>query len=154
MTTPDDPYRTPDENATPPPPPPPPPGYSAPPPAPGYGPPPPAPGYGAPPPPYGQAPSGQAPPGYYGMPAGYGVNTSTNGLAIAALVCSLVGLFICLPPPLGIVFGFIGRSQIRRNGQQGNGLALAGIIVGFVAVAIWIIIFVVSASNQSGTTGG
>src|SRR5438067_1228197 len=86
----------------------PPPPSGQPPPAPGYGPPPPAPGYGppppghGPPPPYGQAPYGQAPyaqppGGYYGMPAGYGVNTSTNGYAIAALVCSLVGLFICLP---------------------------------------------------------
>ena len=57
----------------------------------------------------------------------------TNGLAIASLVsacaasCSSSG---CL---LGIIFGFVARAQIKRtNGvQQGAGLALAGIIVGF-----------------------
>jgi hypothetical protein len=54
-------------------------------------------------------------------------------LAIASLVCSILG--ICgIGAILGIVFGFVARGQIRRsNGmEKGDGLALAGIIIGFV----------------------
>jgi hypothetical protein len=56
----------------------------------------------------------------------------TNGLAIASLVCSCAGLFF-LPAIPGIVLGFVAHAQIKRsNGaQRGDGLAIAGIIVGF-----------------------
>ena len=56
----------------------------------------------------------------------------TNGLAIASLICSCAGLFF-VPAIPGIVLGFVARSQIKRsNGaQRGDGLAIAGIIVGF-----------------------
>lgn len=102
---------------------------------------PPEPPYGQPPygqPPYGQPPYGQPP---YGQPHyGYGPPAvGTNGFAIAALVSSL------LCAPLGIVFGFVARGQIRRTGEQGDGLALAGIIIGIVFTVIplvlWIFVF-------------
>jgi hypothetical protein len=53
-----------------------------------------------------------------------------------------------LPCVLGIIFGFVARSQIKRsNGtQQGNGLALAGIIVGFSLIAIFILIIILVAT--------
>jgi hypothetical protein len=93
---------------------------------------------------YGQyAPQGQA---AYGQP----VKRKTNGLAIASLICSCAGVFVLgIPAILGIIFGFVARGQIRRsNGaQSGEGLALAGIIVGFVVAAIVIVVFVVSATN-------
>ena len=60
----------------------------------------------------------------------------TNGMAIAALVTSLV----CCPP-VGIVLGFVARKQIKdSNGAQtGDGLALSGIIIGFVFTGLGII---------------
>lgn len=70
------------------------------------------------------------------------VAPKNNGLAIASLVCSLVGALCCgLASIAGIILGFIARSQIRQsNGmQQGDGMALAGIIVGIVAIALSII---------------
>jgi uncharacterized RDD family membrane protein YckC len=72
----------------------------------------------------------------------------TNGLAIASLVCSLVGiLFIGLPGILGVIFGFIARAQNRRSAgaRTGSGMALAGIIVGFAVVAFWTLMFTLSA---------
>jgi hypothetical protein len=59
----------------------------------------------------------------------------TNGLAIAALVCSLLWMF-GVGGVLAIIFGFVARSQIRRagDGQRGMGLALAGIIIGFAGL--------------------
>ena len=70
--------------------------------------------------------------GYGQFPYGEPVHQKTNGLAIASLVCSCVGLLLH-PAIAGIVFGFVAQAQIRRsNGlQKGNGLAIAGIIVGF-----------------------
>lgn len=113
---------------------PPPPPYGAPPGwggPPAYGaPPPPPPPYGAPPGSWGQPQPGPGwAPGYYPQPA------STNGFAIAALVCSLVGIVaFVIGPVLGIVFGIIGIRQSRRTGQNGFGLALAGLIVGAVVL--------------------
>ena len=102
--------------------------------------------------PYGAA--GAYPPYAYGqqMPYGAPATKRTNGLAIASLVCSCAGiLFLGVPGIVGIIFGFVARSQIRRsNGTQGGeGLALAGIIVGFAWIAILVLIIVVAATNSN-----
>ena len=114
---------------------------------PAYGTPPP---YGQPPgqPPYGQPPYGQP---QYGQPAygQYGYNyphaAGTNGLAIASLICA----FFC--SPLGLIFGFVAKSQIRRTGQQGNGLATAGIVVSAVSLVLGVIWFIAVAASTGST---
>jgi hypothetical protein len=89
------------------------------------------PGYASPPM-YGQPAYGQP---AYGQP-GYGqpifVNRPTNGMAIAALVCSLAGLAVFISAPVGAILGHVARKQIRESGEQGDGMALAGIIVGWI----------------------
>jgi uncharacterized protein DUF4190/zinc ribbon protein len=111
----------------------------------------PPPGFGGPPPPPGYPPPGYPPPGYApGAFPGYGYAPSTNGFAIAALVLGLVGWILCgVGSVLAIVFGFVARDQIKRSQgrQAGIGMANAGIVLGFVAVAIWLLIFVVSMAN-------
>jgi hypothetical protein len=60
----------------------------------------------------------------------------TNGLAVASLVVSLVGLLACLlVGVIGLVLGYRARDQIRETGEEGEGLAKAGIIIGWIAVA-------------------
>jgi hypothetical protein len=84
-----------------------------------------------------QTPSG--PPGY-GYPGyGYPQAQPTNGLAIASLVCSLAGLVVCLSAPVGAILGHVARKQIRERGEQGDGMALAGIIVGWILTGLGII---------------
>ncbi len=132
----------------------PPPGYgmpSAPPlAAPGY-PPPGDPGYGYPPPgnPAYDYPS--VGPGY-----GYVPVRKTNGLAIASLVCSLIWLG-GLGSILAILFGFIARAQIKKSEGpvEGSGLALAGIIVGFVGLVAMaaLVIAVVAVVHHCDQTG-
>ncbi len=64
---------------------------------------------------------------------------STNGLAIASLVLGIVGWVPCgVGSVVAIVLGFVARNQIRQSqGRQGgDGLALAGIILGFVGIAL------------------
>ena len=88
------------------------------------------------PPPYATPPAGGTPqPPPYGVPGGYQpARQGTNGFAIASLVCA----FVC--SPLGIIFGFVARGQIRRTGQGGDGLALAGIILSIVFLILGIVV--------------
>ena len=108
-----------------------------PPPGPGYGPPPGygsgyGPGYGPPP---GYGPAYGPPPGYgggYGPPPGYPAwRRPTNVMAILALVMAFAFA------PAGLVLGIVARRQIRHTGEEGDGLALAGIIVGGIATAFF-----------------
>ena len=61
-------------------------------------------------------------------------------------------IFAFVFSPLGIMFGLIGRSQIRQTGEQGDGLALAGIVIGFVSIAFVLLEFVIffSAATHIG----
>lgn len=96
----------------------------------------------APPPP---APSeGQGQPYWNGQPTyGYQQPPTTNGLAIAALVGGIV------LAPLGIILGHISLSQIKRTGEQGRGLAVAGLVIGYIFTAIWVfsIIWLLALAN-------
>lgn len=60
----------------------------------------------------------------------------TNGLAIASLVSSF---FISL---LGIILGHIALNQIKRTGEGGRGLAIAGLIIGYIGLVLGIIFFI------------
>lgn len=57
-----------------------------------------------------------------------------NTLSIVALVCGLLAWFIL--PVIGaliaIITGHIARSQIKRTGESGAGLALTGLILGYI----------------------
>jgi hypothetical protein len=61
----------------------------------------------------------------------------TNVLAIVGFILSFVVTVA------GIVVSFIALSQIKKTGEGGHGLALAGVILGFVFSLFWIIYFVV-----------
>ena len=100
-----------------------------------------------PPPPYGEYPPTppEPGPGYYGHggapgpmpgPPGYPPPyppPNTNGLAVASLVCAF--LFF----PLGIVFGHMSLSQIRKNHEGGHGLAVAGLVISYVVAVLTVI---------------
>jgi Domain of unknown function (DUF1707)/Domain of unknown function (DUF4190) len=71
----------------------------------------------------------------------------TNGLAIASLACALAQfMFGPLATIPAIVFGHAALHQIRRTGEQGAGLALAGLILGWAAVILAILIVGVAMS--------
>lgn len=81
---------------------------------------------------------------------------ATNAMAVASFAC---GLSQFVFGPLGtipaIVFGHIARGQIRRTGEQGAGLALAGLVLGWGAVALGVILAVVFALVMAaGTRSG
>ena len=62
----------------------------------------------------------------------------TNVLAIISLIASCVGFTVP-----GIIMGHIALHQIKQTGEGGHGLAVAGLIVGYVLFAIALILIVV-----------
>lgn len=94
-----------------------------------------APAYGQPPA-YGQTPSyGQAPAyGAYGQAA----PAKTNTLAVVSLISSIAA-FVVLPfvaSIVAVITGHMALGQIKKTGEQGHGMALAGTIIGWVGIAL------------------
>lgn len=66
-------------------------------------------------------------------------STKTNGLAVAALVLGIIGIplmMMVLPGLLALIFGIVGVQQTSSRGQAGKGMAIAGIVLGAIAVGI------------------
>ena len=79
---------------------------------------------------------------------------NTNGLAIASLACGLALLVFGPPTAIpAIVFGHVARHQIKRTGEQGAGLALAGLTLGWATVILGIIVIVVGLAMSAGMNG-
>jgi uncharacterized protein DUF4190 len=103
---------------------------------------------GAPPPP---APPGYPPPGYPPPPGEYAgyvpypvpMQQKTNGFSIASLVLGIIWIY-WIGSILALIFGYIAKSQIdgSQGTQGGRGMAIAGIVLGWVGVGI-LILFIV-----------
>ena len=69
-----------------------------------------------------------------------------DGTAIAALVCGILGL-----PSLGItaipavILGHAARRDIRQTGERGDGMAAAGIVLGWTTIGILAVAFMIMA---------
>ena len=65
----------------------------------------------------------------------------TNSSAIAGFVISLISFVSSLffLGFMGIVFGHVARSQIKRRGERGNGMAVAALWLGYLGVIFWIL---------------
>ena len=107
-------------------------------------PPPPAPEWRAPAagrfqaPPLPAAASAQSPPPRTPSP-GVGPSAPIATPAVLALV------FGFLFAPLGIVLGHIGLSRVKRTGERGRGLAIAGLVLGYVGLVGGVIAIAVTA---------
>ena len=92
----------------------------------------------APPPPGPVAP--------YGQPL-YVYAPRTNSLAIASLVTGILSWVLCpfLGAILAVIFGHVARGQIKQSGEGGGGMAIAGLILGYLNLggAILVIAFYV-----------
>jgi len=82
----------------------------------------------------------------------------TSGLAITSMICGILGIIIpylgFILAILGIVFGAIA---IHQTGSQpnlgGRGMAIAGLVLGIIAIALWaIVISLVAAFGVATTT--
>lgn len=94
-------------------------------------------------PPYGGP--GYPAPGYpmYGVP----MPMPRNGLGTAALVLGILGVVFCwayvVGPVLGIlaiIFGGVGLSRVHAGQATNRGSALAGLILGIIAILAFVIL--------------
>ena len=86
--------------------------------------------------PYGQPQYGQQQPGY-GQPYAqqpYSAPAPTNTMAILALVFAFVFA------PAAIVMGHVAKKQIRQTGESGEGLATAGLWLGYIFTGLLVLV--------------
>ena len=69
-----------------------------------------------------------------------------NGLGITALVLAIIGLVFCWSVAGGIILGlcaiiigFVGRGRVKRGEATNGGVAIAGIVLGFLAIIVSLI---------------
>ncbi len=101
---------------------------------------------------YGAQPYGTQPGSPY--PYAYAPEPRTNVLAIISLVSAF---FVSLA---AVITGHIALAQIKRTGENGRGLALAGLIIGYVGIGagvlffiIWLGLFVSLMGHSMSTSG-
>jgi hypothetical protein len=87
--------------------------------------------------PYGNAPMPLVTPAYLPVPA-----RQTNSLAVGSLLCGLVGTITFVPAIPAIVLGHRARAQIRLTGEGGENAATAGVALGYVGLALWLLAIV------------
>ena len=76
---------------------------------------------------------------------------ATNNLAVVSFVAGIASFFAHVIPVIGgftvaviaIVTGFVARGQIKRTREQGMWMANAGIIIGFIHLALGFILILV-----------
>ena len=76
----------------------------------------------------------------------------TSGSAIASLIFSILGLVGVLPiigSVVGLILGYSARREIgeRPNALGGDGLAQAGIVVGWVGIAFLVLLLCLVAAG-------
>jgi len=78
------------------------------------------------------------------------VATKTSGLAIASMVLGILWLY-WVGSVLAVIFGHVALSQINKSGgtQQGRGMAIAGIVLGWVGVGTLLLVLLVSAGSTA-----
>jgi Domain of unknown function (DUF4190) len=71
----------------------------------------------------------------------------TNGLSVAALVLGILWIY-WIGSILALVFGYVAKGQIdASNGMQsGRGMAIAGIVLGWVGVGFLILLLIFGVS--------
>lgn len=95
--------------------------------------------------PPGGSPSYPPAPGYWQQP-GYPVvqQRTTDGLAIASMVLGIVWVW-WIGSILAVIFGHIALRRIAREGKAGRGMAIAGLVLGYIGVGILALIIIVGA---------
>lgn len=79
---------------------------------------------------------------------------ATNGTAVAALVCGLMQVFtLGITAIPAVVLGHLARGQIRRTGERGEGMATAGLVLGWLGIALFVLLIGGLAAMATTHTG-
>jgi hypothetical protein len=83
----------------------------------------------------------------YGYPYPPPAKPGTNGLAIASMVLGIVWVY-WIGSVLALVFGYVALSQIKNTRQDGWGLAIAGVVLGWVGIGVFVLIIVLGIATS------
>ncbi len=114
-----------------------------------------------PPPQYGAYPCNYPPPppqqqgGFnYPPPA----SAPRNGLGIAALVVAIIALLSVygglILGIVAVILGFLGRGRVKRGEANNGGVAMAGIVLGFLAIVVSIVAVALTVWGFNEVGGG
>ncbi|MHA6757350.1 DUF4190 domain-containing protein [Streptacidiphilus sp. PAMC 29251] len=86
------------------------------------------------------------------MATGYGDAAATrsgNGIAIAGLVCGIVGIFLfnIILGPLALIFGGVGLRNAKRSGAGRSGMAISAIVLGVVDIVLFVVLLALASSH-------
>jgi hypothetical protein len=102
---------------------------------------------------YSNDPQGFGPSSHQQTPPTNGKSIATLVLGILAVIVPYVGLILGI---IAIVFGKISLNEIKQRGEQGRGMAIAGLVCGIVGTALYAIVIIIVviafvAINKMGT---
>jgi uncharacterized membrane protein len=67
----------------------------------------------------------------------------TNSRAVAAMICGVAEFFTFgLTSIPAVILGHKARGEIRRTGETGDGLAITGLVLGWLAIGLWLVFWV------------
>ena len=83
----------------------------------------------------------------------------TNSLARASLILGVAEFFsMGLTAIPAVICGHLAKSEMRQTGQRGDGMATAGLVLGYMAIIFWGIVVVLAilgaAISVAGAGGG
>lgn len=73
----------------------------------------------------------------------------TNGLAVAALVLGIIWIY-WLGSILAVIFGHVALRQIQAHHEGGKGLAVAGLVLGYVGLGVLALVLVIMGTASAG----
>jgi hypothetical protein len=108
-------------------------------------------GYGSPPDAHYQGPPYSPQPYGFSQPWDSS-RRATNGMAIASMVLGILWVW-WIGSILALVFGYIGLNQIQQRNEQGRGMAIAGVVLGWVGVGTGIIVLILALIGAASNGG-
>lgn len=67
----------------------------------------------------------------------------TNSRAVASMICGVAEFFTFGVTSIpAVILGYKARGEIRRTGEAGDGLAITGLVLGWLAIGLWLLFWV------------
>jgi len=64
------------------------------------------------------------------------------------MLCGIAEIFtLGLAAIPAVILGHLARGQIRQTGERGDGMAVAGLVLGYLAIAGWALVILLVAAN-------
>jgi len=113
--------------------------------------------------PYAQQPYGVQPQYSAGYTPQYGAPTApNNSMAVVAMVAGICGFTVVpfIGSIVAVITGHMARKQIRQTGEGGDGMAVAGLVMGWIVIVLTVLgtiaffLFFAAVATSSSVSGG